>query len=123
MGWCMEIVWTGLGSLIEKDLRLIGYTNIWMFFVYGSAVLLEPLHEIIKNWKLPFRGMIWVIIIWGIEYTSGLSFKRILGVQPWLYFGPFSVDGLIRLDFAPVWFIAGIIFERIHIALDNTGIL
>jgi hypothetical protein len=33
---------------------------------------------------------------------------------PWDYSGRiWNVDGLIRLDFAPFWFAAGLIFERL----------
>lgn len=117
-GWLMEIVWTGLDSMINGDLRLIGFTNLWMFFIYGTAVFLEPIHDRIMNWRWPVRGLIWVAFIWGIEYISGSVLVAILGVYPWKYTGPFAVNGLITLDFAPAWFAAGLIFERVHHALD-----
>ena len=119
MGWSMEIVWTGLHSLVEGDPRLGGYTNLWMFFIYGLGVLLEPIHDIISEWRWPLRGLIWVVIIWGIEYTSGLILVNTLGVYPWRYRGMFAIDGLVRLDYAPAWFLAGIIFERVHKVLDS----
>lgn len=64
----------------------------------------------------------WVIIIWGIEYTSGLLLVNVLGVYPWEYTGAYAVDKLVRLDYAPAWFVAGLIFERIHMALDRYGV-
>lgn len=121
-GWGIEIVWTGLGSLISGDLRLMGYSNIWMFFIYGCAVFLEPIHDIIHNWHWFARGSIWVVIIWGVEYASGSLLYLVLGVHPWLYSGPFAVDGLITLAFAPAWFAAGLLFERLHYRLDSLGI-
>ncbi len=121
-GWGMEILWTGLGSLINGDLRLMGYSNIWMLLVYGLAVFLEPLHDIIRGWNIFARGIIWAVLIWGIEYTSGLLLYLLLGVHPWLYSGPFSVDGLITLAYAPAWCIAGLLFERIHNSLDAYGV-
>lgn len=114
----MEIIWTGVGSLISGDLTLEGVTNLWMFFIYGSAVFLEPVHDMISRWLWIFRGIIWVLIIWGIEYASGLILINILGIYPWHYTGRFAVDGLIRLDYGPAWFIAGLVFERIHKTLD-----
>lgn len=119
LGWGIEVIWTGIGSLISGDLRLLGFTNLWMFFIYGSAVFLEPINDTISNWKWPIRGFIWVIIIWGIEYTSGLILSTILGVKPWVYEGRYAVDSLVRLDYAPAWFVAGLIFERIHRTLDK----
>lgn len=122
IGWGMEIIFTSLDSLRNGDLRLIGYSNLWMFFVYGLAVFLEPLHDIIKRWNIFVRGIIWVILIWGIEYSMGLLLHTILGVFPWFYTGKLAVDGLVTLAFAPAWFVAGLIFERIHAALDAYGV-
>jgi hypothetical protein len=121
VGWGMEIVWTGLYSLVNGDMRLEAFTNLWMFLIYGSAVFLEPIHDIIGTWRWYFRGVIWVVIIWGIEYTSGQVLLNLLGVYPWVYYGRFAVDGLVRLDFAPAWFVAGMLFERIHGTLDEFG--
>jgi len=114
----MEIIWTGLNSLISGDLTLEGFTNLWMFFIYGSAVFLESVHDVISGWSWILRGVVWVIIIWGIEYTSGLILVSVLGIYPWHYTGRFAVNGLIRLDYGPAWFVAGLIFERIHRTLD-----
>lgn len=118
----MEIIWTGLESFVHGDLRLMGFTNLWMFLIYGSAVLLEPLHDIISDWRWPLRGLFWLTIIWGIEYLSGLILLNVLGVYPWRYTDPLSVNGLITLSFAPVWFVGGLLFERIHRVLDNLEI-
>lgn len=122
VGWSMEIIWTGLHSMVTGDLTLQGYTSIWMFFIYGCAIFLEPIHDTISRWRWPIRGLIWVVIIWGIEYTSGSIFVNVLGVSPWFYTGPFAVDNLVRIDYAPAWFAAGLIFERIHKILDVYGI-
>ena len=118
VGWGIEVFWTGLGSLISGDLKLGGYSNLWMFFIYGCAVFLEPIHDIIHKWNWFARGIIWMVVIWGIEYTSGTLLYLFLGVHPWLYDGPLAVDGLITLAFAPAWFIAGLLFERMHHVLD-----
>lgn len=115
----MEIVWTGLNSLRSGDIRLTGYSNIWMLLVYGLAVLLEPLHDTIRGWNFIARGVIWVVLIWGMEYSTGLLFHTLLGIYPWLYSDALAVDGLVTLSYAPVWFIAGMVFERIHNILDS----
>jgi len=117
-GWSIEIFWTGLHSLMMGDLKLQGYTNLWMFLIYGCAIFLEPIHDILSGWRWMFRGLLWVIIIWGIEYTSGLILFNILSVYPWYYSGPFAVDNLVRIDFAPAWFVAGLLFERLHRTLE-----
>ncbi len=94
IGWSIEIVWTGLHSLIFGDIVMQAYTNLWMFFIYGCAIFLEPLHDIMKKWRWVFRGVLWVIIIWGIEYTSGTILLNLLGHYPWYYSGKFAIDNL-----------------------------
>jgi uncharacterized membrane protein len=123
VGWSMEIVWTGLYSLVSGDLALEAYTSLWMFFIYGSAVFLEPLHDIIRSWNVIIRGIIWVVIIWGIEYSTGKVLLALLHVYPWRYFGKFAIEGIVRLDYAPAWFLAGLLFERMHATLDRIKIV
>ncbi len=121
-GWGIEIIWTGIGSFISGDLTLLGHSNLWMLFIYGCAIFLEPIHHAIahRNWFV--RGVVWVLLIWSIEYTSGFLLHKILGVYPWYYTDRLAVNGLITLAYAPAWFVAGIAFERLHRALDNYGI-
>lgn len=121
-GWCMEIIFTGFGSLVSGDMRLFAYTNLWMFPIYGAAVFLEPLHDIIAKWRWPVRGFIWMVIIWGMEYTSGFLIANIFGVHPWQYNSPLAIDGLVNLAFAPAWFAAGLIFEQVHKLMDAYSI-
>jgi len=122
-GWCLEIIFTGLDSLIHGDLRLIGFTNLWMFAIYGLAILFEPLHDRISHWNWPWRGLFWLTLIWAMEYFTGLFLVITLGVYPWRYTDPYAVDGLITLRFAPVWFIGGLLFEKVHRFLDTMQIV
>lgn len=115
LGWCMEVFWTGLGSLMKGDVTLTAWTSIWMFPIYGMAIILEPIHDRLRNMNILLRGCAYTLIIFSIEYTTGSLLRIILGVCPWDY-NPnrFSVQGIIRLDYAPVWFTAGLLFERVH---------
>ena len=94
-------MFTGMDSLIRGDLRLFAFTNLWMFFIYGLAVFLEPVHDRITGWKWPFRGMFWMLLFWGIEYVTGFMLVNILGVYPWHYTDLYAINGLITLRFAP----------------------
>jgi len=117
MGWAMEIIWTGLGSFVRKDYRLMGNTSIWMLFIYGGAVLLEPVCDFVAPWPLVARGTVYMLCIFAVEYTTGrlLCAARIC---PWDYSSSrLSVQGVIRLDYAPVWFGVGLIFERVYYLL------
>ena len=119
VGWSIEIIWTGLGSLISGDLRLLGHSNLWMLIIYGCALFMEPVHHAIARWPWLLRGLLWVLLIWGIEYASGMILFLILGVHPWYYTDRFAVNGMITLAYAPAWFMAGMGFERLHRVLDD----
>lgn len=121
MGWVIEIFWTGLGSLLRGDLNLSGFTYLWMLPIYGSAVFLESLHDQIRTMPWLARGMVWAAVILMIEYAAGWTLQSVLGSCPWDYRGytQYTLDGLIRLDYAPAWFVVGLIFERFHDWLDH----
>ena len=120
IGWGLEVFWTGLGSLIRGDLNLSGYTFLWMLPIYGSAVFLEPFHDRIRPLPWLVRGLIWASIILMFEYSAGWILQQVLGSCPWDYGrSRFALDGLTRLDYIPVWFIVGLLFEQLHDRLDR----
>lgn len=113
IGWCIEIFWTGLGSLVNKNAKLVGTTSLWMFFIYGMAAFFKPLLILIGSYPLILRGVIYVFCFFAIEYLTGSLLNR-FSICPWDYSGAkYNVRGVIRLDYAPLWFIAGLFFEFI----------
>ncbi len=110
----MEFIWTGLGSLMAGDWRLKAYSSLWMFLIYGLGVLLEPIHDAVRRWPWVLRGLIWMTIIFVAEYSSGWFLRGIFGAAPWKYTNSLAVNGLVRLDYAPCWFIVGLGFEQLH---------
>lgn len=114
-GWCMEILFTALHSLKRRDLRLTGNTSLWMFPIYGSACLLAPFKRLFQRLHISRlkRGLFYMTMIFSVEYLSGcLLWKR--GLCPWDYRrSHFHIRRVIRLDYAPWWFLAGLFFERI----------
>jgi len=120
IGWGLEVFWTGLGSLMRGDLNLSGYTYLWMLPIYGSAVFLEAFHDRIRPMPWLVRGFIWAAIILMFEYSTGWILRQVLGFCPWDYGrSRYTLDGLIRLDYTPVWFIVGLLFEQLHDLLDH----
>jgi len=117
-GWIIETVFTGLSSALDGDKNLKCHTYLWMFPIYGLGILLEPLHEIMRGLLWVYRGFVWVAAIFLIEYVTGWIIKLIIGECPWDYDVDgeilVSVKGIIRLDFLPVWFAVGLMFERLH---------
>ena len=113
LGWCMEIIFTGLGSLKNHETRLTARTSIWMFPIYGMACFLTPLCQLMKGRNLLIRGTVYTCCIFAAEYLTGSLLKR-HGACPWDYsHARLNINGVIRLDYAPFWFGAGLLFERL----------
>jgi uncharacterized membrane protein len=122
LGWITEILWTGLKSLIAGRWTLDSKTYLWMFPIYGLAVFLEYVHEEIRPYKWWARGLIYMTLILSIEYLTGYLLDNLVGACPWDYSeAALSVKGYIRLDYAPLWFIAGLAFEQIHDRVVKPG--
>lgn len=125
IGLIMEVMWTGFCSLVEGDLSLRAHTSLLMLPIYGLAVFLEPMFYALQSLKLsvPIRGLCYAVMIFACEYISG-KILTAAGICPWQYSGPFSVEGLIRLDYLPLWAGAGLFFEQIHLRLfPDKGLL
>ncbi len=121
-GWCMEILFTSAGSFRNKNMKLMGQTSIWMFPIYGMAAMIGPIYKYIKNLPVFLRGGIYTAGIFTCEYVSG-SLLRKHGMCPWDYSdAKANINGLIRLDYAPFWLAAGLIFERICKGMDSAAI-
>jgi uncharacterized membrane protein len=119
IGLTLEVIYTGLSALIHGDWRMPGYTFLVMIAIYGLAVFLEPVHNRIRPLPWWTRGLIYLFLIWGIEYYSGLFLKVLLGECPWNYTDPLNIQGLITLKMAPEWFFAGLGFEFLHDLFDR----
>lgn len=112
-GWCMEIIFTSIGAFRQKDLRLIGQTSLWMFPIYGMAAFIKPIYRLIRHFPGILRGIIYSLGIFTCEYVTGTLLKKHHSC-PWDYSNaPSNINGVIRLDYAPYWFFAGLLFERI----------
>lgn len=119
----MEIFWTALHALLQKDYRLKGTTSIWMFPIYGMAVFLEPISRLLAAQPWFFRGLVYMMCIFLVEYASGWWIRETIDACPWDYsHARYHINGLVRLDYAPAWFAVGLIFERVSFFLAAAGI-
>lgn len=118
-GWCMEILFTSFHSFQNHDFRLKGETSVWMFPIYGLAAFIRPIYHLIKKKPPLIRGGFYALGIFSCEYLSG-SFLKKHHICPWDYSNAKSnINGLIRLDYAPFWMAAGLIFEKILLFTDR----
>ncbi len=120
-GLLLETFWTGFGSLFSGDISLTSRTYLWMFFIYGLGVFFEPIHDRIRRENFFIRGLIWVSLIYLIEFSTGFFLDKVVGACPWNYLTKtkFTLFGYIRFDYFPAWFIAGLLFEKYHDFLDK----
>lgn len=113
VGWCLECFWTGLSSLINGDLKLQSKTSLWMFPIYGLASFIHPISKKMKNQNVFIRGGVYAFFILLIEFITG-SLLKSFKACPWDYSNSrFHIDGIIRLDYIPVWFLVGLFFEKL----------
>lgn len=113
LGWCLEVFWTGLHSLLDGQPTMMGQTSLLMFPIYGCAAVIAPLYRRLSSIPTAVRGCLYTVGIFITEFFSG-SILKALGICPWDYSStPFHYKGVIRLDYAPVWFVTGLLFEKI----------
>ncbi|MFR6163500.1 MAG: putative ABC transporter permease [Mediterraneibacter gnavus] len=79
----------------------------------GWRASFSPLSQKLKDKKAPFcGGSIYTAFIFAGEFLSGLFLKK-HRICPWDYSrAKFNIKGVIRLDYAPLWFTAGLFFEK-----------
>lgn len=122
-GWCAEIVWTALTDAVvawrrgeRVDPRLTGHSYLWVLPIYGGGgVLFEVVHGLVHSAPWLLRGTVYMLGCFGVEYATGWLIQRATGQIPWDYSAQrWHVRGLIRLDYAPVWFAFGLLLERVE---------
>ena len=120
-GWCMEILFTALHSLRRRDMTLKGNTSVWMFPIYGCAAFFIYIYKALRDKPFWTRGLAYMGLIFSGEFISGRLLDK-HAMCPWDYSkSPFNIKKVIRLDYAPLWFGAGLLFERLlrHHSLDQ----
>lgn len=125
LGWCAEILWTGICSLLAGDGALTAQTYLWMFPIYGLAGLASPLFLAFRQYcPLWQRAGCYVLAIFTVEFLTGWLLQTLTGACPWDYGDAFfSVRGFIRLDYAPLWAVLGLFFEEVCLFLAKKEVI
>ena len=112
IGWCMEIIFTAMDALRRRDMTLMGNTSLWMFPIYGCAAVFSPISRLLRGKPVWLRGFTYMCLIFSGEYLTGKLLTR-HRLCPWDYGrSRWNIGRVIRLDFAPFWFGAGLLFEH-----------
>lgn len=116
-GWTLDslFVWAHTGRR-----RPSGLLNVP---VYGLAQpLFEPVHDRVRRRPVVLRAAVYGAGVLGVEYACGRLLRRFVGRVPWDYGDArFGIDGLVRLDYLPVWAAYGLGLERFHDLLTRRG--
>jgi len=120
-GVAMEVVFTGVAQAFHRDRanwKLQGHSYLWMLPLYGAlaAYVYEPVRDSLRRRPVPVRAVAYAAGTIALEYASGRLLKRTVGVIPWDYTGHGQFvrgGGATRLDYAPLWAVAGMAAERL----------
>jgi len=130
-GVAYEVFWVSvIDSISTGNPRLKGRSSLWMFPIYGGVLFIVLLvHYAFPGYPWWFKGVMYsaLILVW--EYLSGALVRWVAGVAPWDYGKEtadgvgspkrYNIDGLICLDYVPVWFFSGLLAEAFFVFLQN----
>lgn len=122
VGVALEVAFTAVLDYPQaRDPRLVGHTYLWMFPIYGLIYpALSWLWPRVGAWPLAARGALYLLLLYVVEYASGWLLRATVGRCPWDYGSArWAVSGLIRLDYAPAWLAACLLFERVYRSLTG----
>lgn len=121
LGWFLEMIFTAFHAFRKRDLRLHCTTSVWMFPIYGLAALLAPFARLMRGHNFIFRGLVYTGMIFSGEFLTGLWLMK-RDLCPWNYErSRWNLAKVIRLDYAPCWFTAGLLFERLLMENEESG--
>lgn len=114
-GYLIEVSFTAAWELIASgDLKLPGCTSVWCLFIYSVATLVMEkitVHLEARNVPLYFRAIAHAAWMYVWEFCTGWVLKK-FGACPWDYTNfTYNYAGLVTLEYAPLWYVCGILFE------------
>ncbi len=104
LGLLVEVLFTGIKSILRKDRLATCHTYLYMLPIYACAGLSFQLLYKYVPWKWYIHVPLWAVLILAWEYLSGLLLRKWIGVCPWHYTpGKWTLHGLTRLDYYWWW--------------------
>lgn len=92
-----------------------------MFPIYGCACFLAPVSRLLKKKTPLVRGLSYAALIFTGEFITGTLLNK-KDICPWDYSrSKWHIKKIIRLDYLPFWFLAGLLFERLISEGDCVG--
>jgi hypothetical protein len=123
VGCAMESAFTSARlSRGSGSLRASGPATPWMLPIYALVLpLFEPVHDRLRDRPAWARAIAYGAGIMAVEGGTGWMLRHRTGRCPWDYTGRtrWHVSGLVRLDYGPLWALAGLGAERLHDAMTR----
>lgn len=121
IGFFTEVVFTAVWMFIDPKYEaawtLHGYTSLWSFPMYGISIyIMENMFLRLHDKHLLIRIIAYVCWTYTWEFTTGMILRQ-FNACPWNYSGytKYNVNGLITLDYAPLWSLATAACEKVVI--------
>ncbi len=114
LGMLVECFFTGAHSLLTRNWKATCTSYLYMIPIYGLAgITLDALHSKLALHPI-YAAMIYVPVIYIFEFCFGWLLQKIIKVCPWHYgHGKFTIMGLVRIDYAPLWFLLALCFDSL----------
>jgi uncharacterized membrane protein len=119
-GYVIEIMFTAAWEfIVNMNWKFPGNTSVWSMPIYGlSTLAIEWQFFFLRDQlKLPLmvRALIYTVWTYFWEFSTGFILKQ-FNACPWDY-TPFEGDfmGLVTLEYAPLWYLLGIVAEKVVI--------
>ncbi|XP_065338111.1 transmembrane protein 229B-like [Cloeon dipterum] len=118
-GFLVEVLFSATWDFVlMQKWTLAGCSNVWSLPIYGiSGLVMEALADkmLARGLAWPLRGLVYLMWIYCWEYSSGYVL-RALNACPWDYSAfAYNINGLITLEYGPLWLIASLIMEKLVI--------
>lgn len=123
IGWILDSSYSSLvsGKIIYGGIFKSWHKPIPLAPIYGfGAMLLTISHDLLKNSGLLFQLVYLAITLSSLEYIGGWLSVKILKRRVWDYSDSFlNIHGHTDIWHTISWTILGLIFLRLHPAIDN----
>ena len=127
LGLVMEVFFTALGQLRSGHWDMHGHSSPWMMIDYGllgivTMWLARPMLR--AGVPLVGRAVVYMLGIFLVEYTSGMIFTHVLGLDIWSYYTmPYNLHGQIALSFVIPWYLLGLVVEYLYRKIDAFAVV
>jgi len=122
IGVSAEVFFVSITNIFKKkDRCLKGHSSLWMFFIYGIVYLIILFgRTYFSDYSIFLRGLIYLVLIYALEFTSGSLLKKFKAI-PWDYRKDtkYNFRGIISLEFLPIWYVGGILYELLYLFLKS----